>query len=550
MCCHLNFLPAKPEILLHDRLNGNPDANRRRGLMVDKLLKINALTRLREYQNGKPRWDVGKSDIDCRIFRQPDLDKGYADQRASKGSMAIRGNRGESNAKSRGFGMQERVLVVEDDDSLLEVLSIGLELEGFDVIKADGISRAILEIQKSLPSIVLSDYQLRDGTAFDLLNWLKARDFRIPVIVLTGHARIDLAVEAVKAGAEHFIPKPVDIGLLNTMLRRTLENFRNLQKSVANRLERARYERDPFLGTSPAILALKKSAKRVSEANRTILIQGETGTGKGVMARALHKMGPRSNEAFVDLNCAGLSRELLESELFGHQKGAFTGAIANKIGFLEAANRGTLFLDEIGDMDLQIQAKVLKVVEEKHFYRLGDVQERKADMQIIAATHRDLRKLSEEGQFRSDLYFRINTLLLRIPPLRDRREDIPVITDSLVEQLSSDMKRGPLHISENARTALQNYSWPGNIRELRNVLERAVLLSDDGVIYNTGLEFEAPSDPSTQVNPALANLTLKEVEKLCVIQALAAEGGNIIRSAKRLGIHRSSLYAKIREYGL
>jgi DNA-binding NtrC family response regulator len=446
--------------------------------------------------------------------------------------------------------MQEKVLVVEDDDSLLEVLSIGLDVHGFEVVKADGVSRAILEMQKAQPSIILADYQLRDGTAFDLLNWLKARDFRIPVIVLTGHARIDLAVEAVKAGAEHFIPKPVDIGLLTTILRRTLENFSNLQKSVANRLERARYERDPFLGNSPAIQALKKAAQRVSEANRTVLIQGETGTGKGVMARALHKMGPRSNEAFVDLNCAGLSRELLESELFGHQKGAFTGAVANKVGFLEAANRGTLFLDEIGDMDMQIQAKVLKVVEEKHFYRLGDVLERKADMQIIVATHRDLRKLADEGHFRSDLYFRINTLNLRIPPLRERPEDIPIITDSLVEQLASDMKRGPVQISDNARAALRNYSWPGNIRELRNVLERAVLLSDDGVIHNTGLEFEAPAHPASQANAKFASLTMKQVERLCIIQALEAEGGNIIRSAKRLGIHRSSLYAKIREYGL
>lgn len=446
--------------------------------------------------------------------------------------------------------MQEKVLVVEDDDSLLEVLSIGLDAHGFEVVKADGVSRAILEMQKAQPGIILADYQLRDGTAFDLLNWLKARDFRIPVIVLTGHARIDLAVEAVKAGAEHFIPKPVDIGLLTTIMRRTLENFSNLQKSVANRLERARYERDPFLGNSTAIQALKKAAQRVSEANRTVLIQGETGTGKGVMARALHKMGPRSNEAFVDLNCAGLSRELLESELFGHQKGAFTGAVANKVGFLEAANRGTLFLDEIGDMDIQIQAKVLKVVEEKHFYRLGDVLERKADMQIIVATHRDLKKLADEGQFRSDLYFRINTLNLHIPPLRERPEDIPIITDSLVEQLASDMKRGPVEISENARVALRNYSWPGNIRELRNVLERAVLLSDDGVIHNTGLEFEAPAHAASQMNSKFDNLTLKEVERLCIIQALEAEGGNIIRSAKRLGIHRSSLYAKIREYEL
>ncbi|MGO9340762.1 MAG: sigma-54-dependent transcriptional regulator [Terracidiphilus sp.] len=446
--------------------------------------------------------------------------------------------------------MLERVLVVEDDESLLEVLSIGLEAHGFDVGLADGVSRAILELQKSLPAIILADYQLRDGTAFDLLSWLKAHDFRVPVIVLTGHARIDLAVEAVKAGAEHFIPKPVDIGLLTTILRRTLENSSNLQKSVANRLERARYERDPFVGGSPAILALKKAAQRVAEAKSTVLIQGETGTGKGVLARALYRMGPRANEAFVDLNCAGLSRELLESELFGHQKGAFTGAISNKIGFLEAANHGTLFLDEIGDMDLQIQAKILKVVEEQHFYRLGDVVERKTDMQIIVATHRDLKTLADEGRFRGDLYFRINTLRLRIPPLRERPEDIPIITDKLLEQLSSDMKRGPMQISENARAALQSYSWPGNIRELRNVLERAVLLSDDGVINNTGLEFEGTAQQAPVEGHALKNMTLKEIEKHFVQEALASEGDNVIRASKRLGIHRSSLYAKMREYGL
>jgi DNA-binding NtrC family response regulator len=458
-------------------------------------------------------------------------------------------HRNQAEAPKR-WTMQERILVVEDDPSLLEVLSIGLEAYGFDVGLADGVSRAILEIQKALPTIILADYQLRDGTAFDLLSWLKARDFRVPVIVLTGHARIDLAVEAVKAGAEHFIPKPVDIGLLTTILRRTLENSSNLQKNVANRLERARYERDPFLGKSPAIVALKKAAQRVAEAKSTVLIQGETGTGKGVLARALHNMGSRANEAFVDLNCAGLSRELLESELFGHQKGAFTGAVSNKIGFLEAANHGTLFLDEIGDMDMQIQGKVLKVVEEKHFYRLGDVVERKTDMQIIVASHRDLKEMADEGRFRSDLYFRVNTLRLRIPPLRERPEDIPIITDKLVEQLGSDMKRGPMQISENARAALVSYQWPGNIRELRNVLERAVLLSDDGVINNTGLEFETSAQQAPGGNAALNDMTLKEIEKHFIGEALAAEGGNVIRASKRLGIHRSSLYAKIREYGL
>jgi len=446
--------------------------------------------------------------------------------------------------------MENRVLVVEDDSLTQEFLVRGLQSEGFDVSRADGVSSSYLEILKSPPNIILTDYQLRDGTAFDLLAWLKAGDIQIPLIVLTGNASFDLAVEAVKNGAELFIPKPVDLRHLCTVLRRTLENIRNLQKNAVNRLERARYERDPFVGTSKAILELKRAAMRVCEANSTVLIQGETGTGKAVLARWLYKMGPRSNEPFVDLNCAGLSRDLLESELFGHQKGAFTGAITNKIGFLEAANHGTLFMDEIGEMDLHVQPKILKVVEEKQFYRLGDVRERIVDVQIIAATHRDLKQMAELGGFRRDLYYRISALCLRIPPLRDRKEDIPIITDKVLEQLSWDVKRGPLRITDNALMELKRYPWPGNIRELRNVLERAALLSENGVIDRTGLELETPVRASAPTNGPYANLTLKEMERLHISHALAAEDGNVIRAARRLGLARSSLYAKIREHGL
>jgi DNA-binding NtrC family response regulator len=446
--------------------------------------------------------------------------------------------------------MEDAVLVIEDDASMLEVLVDGLVIEGFKVSPVDDLSKSYQAILTSPPNIILADYQLQDGTAFDLLAWLKARDISIPVIVLTGHTRIDLAVEAVKNGAEQFIPKPINLGFLTSMLHRTLENSRNRKKGLANRLERARYERNPFLGNSPAILELLSASKRVSKINSNVLIQGETGTGKGVLARWLHKMGPRSNEAFVDLNCAGLSHELLESEIFGHLKGAFTGAVMNKTGFLDAANHGTLFLDEIGDMDLQVQPKILKVVEEKQFYRLGDVHERKADVQIIAATHRDLKTLAEEGKFRSDLYFRISALRLHIPPLRERVEDIPVITDTLLEQLSWDMKRGPQRISESARLALKQYSWPGNIRELRNVLERAALLSDDGVIQKTGLDFERPAHQDFDANARFTNLTLKEMEKRYILQVLESEGGRVAEAAKRLGMPRSSLYAKIRENGL
>jgi DNA-binding NtrC family response regulator len=442
------------------------------------------------------------------------------------------------------------VLVVEDDAPTLNILDAGLRAQGFEVIKADSLSSSYLAILNSPPNIILADYELGDCTAFDLLAWLKARDISIPLIVITAHRSIDLAVEAVKNGAESLIPKPVDLGYLIAELHNTLEKFRNLRKDLAHRLERSRYERDPFLGKSSAIRELERASKRIASANSSVLIQGETGTGKGVLARWLHNMGPRSNQAFVNLNCAGISRDLLESEIFGHQKGAFTGAICNKIGFVEAANHGTLFLDEIGDMDLHGQAKILKVVEEKQFYRLGEVHERRVDVQIMAATHHNLKELAENGGFRSDLYFRISPLRLRIPPLRERMEDIPVITDKFLEQFSWDMKRGKLRISDNARLELERYSWPGNIRELRNVLERATLLCDDGVIHKSGLEFETSEDQSIAANVLAGNLTLRELEERYIIQVLQSEGGRVSRAAKRLGIPRSSLYAKIHEYAI
>jgi len=446
--------------------------------------------------------------------------------------------------------LKESVLIVEDDDLTLGVLEIGLRAHGFEVIKANCLSDSYLAILKSPPNIILADYELGDCTAFDLLAWLKARDISIPLIVITAHGSIDLAVQAVKEGAESLIPKPIDLGYLVAELNHTLERFRNLRKDLAHRLERSRYERDPFLGKSPAIQELERACRRVAKANSSVLIQGETGTGKGVLARWLHNMGPRSNQAFVNLNCAGISRDLLESEIFGHQKGAFTGAVCNKVGFVEAANHGTLFLDEIGDMDLQAQAKILKVVEEKQFYRLGEVHERRVDVQIIAATHRNLKKLAEDGGFRSDLYFRISPLRLRIPPLRERIEDIAVITDKLLEQFSWDMKRGKLRIADSARLELERYSWPGNIRELRNVLERATLLCDDGVIHKTGLEFDTCEAQGIATDVVAGNLTLKEMERRYIAQALESVGGRVGQAAKRLGIPRSSLYAKIHEYAI
>ncbi len=355
-------------------------------------------------------------------------------------------------------------------------------------------------------------------------------------------------MQAIKEGAEQFLTKPVELPALRAVLERLLENRRNHQKQLAGQTRQVRDAVDPFMGQSPLIRELRAQALKIVAAERPILLQGETGTGKGVLAKWLHANGPRADETFVDLNCAGLSHEFLETELFGHKKGAFTGAVANKTGLLEVAQRGTVFLDEIGDMGAQVQSKLLKVLEEKRFRRLGEVEDRQVDICLIAATHQDFQRLVQEQRFRSDLYFRISTIPLTVPPLRQRREDIPLIATGLLARLSAELGRGGLRLMPDAQRAMQDYPWPGNIRELRNVLERATLLSDSEALTRRDLRFDdvATRDP----NPSDLDLTLQELERLHIERMLDAESGHVERAATRLGIPRSSLYQKIKRYSI
>ena len=331
------------------------------------------------------------------------------------------------------------------------------------------------------------------------------------------------------------------------ILERLLENQRNRQQQLARRSRRGRELRDPFLGTSAAIRALAEEARKVSASDSPVLIQGETGAGKGVLARWLHESGPRAEEAFVDLNCAGLSREFLETELFGHEKGAFTGATAAKPGLLEVAHRGTIFLDEIGDVDPQVQPKLLKVLEEKQFRRIGDVRDRRVDIRLVTATHQNLGELVREKRFRNDLFFRINTVPLRVPALRERAEDVPALAEQILEGLAARWGYAKIALAADASEALAGHSWPGNIRELRNVLERAVLLSGSPVIERRDLRFEA-AEPTAA--PYDLDRTLIEVERQHIERVLRAEGGRVEAAAKRLGIPRSSLYQKIKRFGI
>ena len=441
---------------------------------------------------------------------------------------------------------RNKVLVVDDESAVRFGIRDFLEQHGYEIEEAESCADAQHIFRTSRPDIVIADYMMPDGTALDLLPRLKEIDSGIPLLVLTAHGSIDLAVRAIKEGAEQFLTKPLELPTLLIILQRLLQKQRNHHKQLASKSRQVRQAIDPFIGTSAAIRALREQAHRILSTESPVLILGETGSGKGVLARWLHENSPRADEAFVDLNCAGLSRELLETELFGHEKGAFTSATATKQGLFEVAHRGTIFLDEVGDVDLQIQPKLLKVLEEKRFRRVGDVRDRQVDVRLIAATHQDMGQLVREKRFRDDLYFRISTIPLSFPALRERIEDIPTMAQYLLDKVSVDLGRGELRLDENGIQALKNYSWPGNIRELRNVIERAVLLSDQKTITINDLHF----DGHTQVgSPFLdSRLTLLELEKQHIERVLQEERGRVEKAAKRLGIPRSSLYQKIKKH--
>lgn len=441
---------------------------------------------------------------------------------------------------------RNKVLVVDDEAGVRFGIRDFLEQQGYEIEEAESCEDAQHLFRTSRPDIVIADYMLADGTALDLLPRLKEIDSDIPLLVLTAHGSIDLAVRAIKEGAEQFLTKPLELQTLQVILQRLLQKQRNHHKQLASKTRQVRQAIDPFIGTSAAIRALAEQARKILSTESPILILGETGSGKGVLARWLHENSPRADEAFVDLNCAGLSRELLETELFGHEKGAFTSATASKQGLFEVAHRGTIFLDEVGDVDLQIQPKLLKVLEEKRFRRVGDVRDRQVDVRLIAATHQDIGQLVREKKFRDDLYFRISTIPLSFPPLRERIEDIPTMAQYLLNKLSADLGRGEIILDEASIKALQVYSWPGNVRELRNVIERAVLLSDQRNIGLKDLHFDGHANVGA---PFLdSRLTLLELEKQHIERVLQEEQGRVEKAARRLGIPRSSLYQKIKKH--
>jgi DNA-binding NtrC family response regulator len=447
---------------------------------------------------------------------------------------------------------RRRILIVEDDPAVRMPMRHYLAGRGYEVAEAAGMAAALEAWTTGRADAAVLDFSLPDGDGLSLLRRLKALEPSLPVILLTGHGTIDMAVQAIKDGAEQFFTKPVEMAALDVVLERVLETQRMRQVSLAGRTERVRQSVDPFLGESPAIRQLKERAHRLVASAVPLLIRGETGTGKGVLARWLHENGPRRDEAFVDLNCAGLSRELLETELFGHEKGAFTGAVAAKPGLMEIAHRGTVFLDEIGEVDPAVQPKLLKVVEELRFRRLGDVRDRQVDVRLVAATHRDLARLVEERKFREDLYYRINAFPLVVPPLRERGDDVLLLARRLLERIGGELGRPGISLSNAAEKTLVSQPWPGNVRQLRNALEHAVLLGARAVIEADDLGLSstaADAGPLPEAAPA-ERVSLAEAERRHIESVLRQEGFVVPQAAAVLGLSRTALYDRIRKHGI
>ncbi len=442
---------------------------------------------------------------------------------------------------------RNRVLLVDDEAVIRSAIRKFLAAAGFEVTEAENRVTALSKLRSFRPDAAIVDYKLPDGTALDLLPHLRGIDESMAIVVLTAHATIDLAVAAMKEGADQFLTKPVELPSLLAILQRSLDTHRDLQSGLVGRSKTEKNTLDPFAGASAAIRQLETDVQKIVSSDRPVLIQGETGTGKGVLANWLHLHSRRRGEAFVDLNCAGLSKELLESELFGHERGAFTGAVQPKQGLLDLAHRGTLFLDEIGDIDVQVQPKLLKVLEEKQFRRLGDVKPRFADVRLLAATHHDLSVAVREKRFREDLYFRINTILLRLPPLRERPEDVPALANDLLARVAQEMGHAAATLTDGAMRALQEQRWRGNVRELKNVLERTLLMRQGTEITRSDLRFEQHAANGAANN---THLTLTEVEARHIGAVLAEESGSVERAAKRLGITRNTLYYKMRKHGI
>ncbi|MFN7981519.1 MAG: sigma-54 dependent transcriptional regulator [Vicinamibacterales bacterium] len=460
------------------------------------------------------------------------------------------------------------VLLVEDKDSLRAMLRLALETQGHEVLEARDQSEAVSVLRSGRPGVVLSDLRLSEGDGFGVLRAAKELDPDMPVVVMTAYGSIQDAVAAMKEGALDFLAKPVEPDHLLLLVERAMSQRRLVTENVLLKEELAQRRGAPqIVGEDPRLKQVLMNLHRAASSDATVLIEGESGTGKELFARAVHALSPRADGPFVAINCAAIPETLLETELFGYEKGAFTGASQRKPGKFELAHRGTLFLDEIGDLPLTLQAKILRALEEKHFERVGGTTLLHVDVRVVAATNRNLKAAVAARQYREDLYFRLSVFPITVPPLRERPGDIPLLARYFVDRFCREMKKKPLAISPEATDRLVAYSWRGNVRELQNCIERAVILSDGDAIQPRHLNLtstlgESPvaSAPEPQ-NPwdgidlsgSLADASkrvLADVERLKYSRALADANGNGTRAAEMLQVPLRQFTARVRELGL
>ena len=448
-------------------------------------------------------------------------------------------------------GEKATVLIVEDEEKLRRVVELQLKGAGFNVLQAGTAEEGLRHAGQA--DLILTDLRLPGMDGLELLSSLRRQNSATPVVVMTAFGTIETAVEAMKAGAIDFLPKPFSLDHLMTVVNKSLEvrALRDENQKLREELGQ-RYQFDNIVGRSAAMREIFATIQRVAPTRATVLLAGESGVGKDMIARAIHHHSPRADRPFVKINCTALPENLMESELFGYEKGAFTGANISKPGKFEQADTGTVFLDEIGDVPASIQVKLLRILQDREFERLGSNKTRQIDVRVLAATNVDLRAALEQGTFREDLYYRLNVLPLDIPPLRERKEDIPFLAEHFVKKLSKDIGSPVTSISEKAIDRLLQYHWPGNVRELENVMERSIVLSSGPVLEAEDIKLDlAPRSRALAVDSFLPEgMTLDEHEQSLIREALKRANGNKSQAARLLGLTRNALRYRLTQMGL
>ena len=449
------------------------------------------------------------------------------------------------------------ILIAEDNEGMARMLTAAVEAQGYRVIWARDGREALQQLRDHKVDLVLSDLKLPYKGGLDVLQAAKDQNSLLPVILMTAHGTIETAVKAVKDGAHDFLTKPFDPDHLLLLIERALEKQRMVAENILLK-EGAGGKLPTIVGRHSCVLAVMEKIQKVAPSRTTVLLLGESGTGKELFARALHGLSPRREGPFVAINCAAIPKELLESELFGHERGSFTGATDRRIGKFELADHGTIFLDEIGDLDLELQAKLLRVLEGEEFCRVGGTTRVKIDVRVVAATNKDLRAAIQQQTFREDLFFRLSVFPITIPPLRDRREDIPVLVDHFLAHYCRELKRPLKVLSESAAQVMMHHPWTGNIRELQNCIERAVILTDGPVIEEEDLgirqqelgEIHAREIPLEGTLHDVSAAAMRMAESRMIRKILKITGGNKSRASKILGVSYKTLLTKIKDYGI